>query len=73
MVNSYKGKTSAERKPRKELITLSTKQTRDSRCRNEIKKHHEMMKNDPERLTTEFLINITGCECRLKAKKPEQP
>jgi hypothetical protein len=35
-------------------------------CRNAIKEHHEKMKDDPERLTTNFLIDITGCKCERK-------
>jgi hypothetical protein len=33
-------------------------------CKVFIKRHHVEMQNDPERLTTDFLINITGCECK---------
>jgi hypothetical protein len=33
-------------------------------CGKMIKKHHIELQHDPERLTTEFLIWITGCECK---------
>ncbi len=35
-------------------------------CRKAIKEHHEKLKDDPERLTTDFLIKLTGCNCELK-------
>lgn len=28
-----------------------------------LHKHHELLKHDPERLTTEFLVKLTGCKC----------
>jgi hypothetical protein len=34
-------------------------------CRKAIKEHHEKMKDDPERLTTNFLIKLTGCNCEM--------
>ena len=32
-------------------------------CREIIKKHHEIMKDDPERLRSFFLVRLTGCNC----------
>jgi hypothetical protein len=40
-----------------------------SPCRHFIKEHHERMKDDPEHLTTKFLINITGCKCKRSERK----
>jgi hypothetical protein len=34
------------------------------KCKNIIKEHHEILKDDPERLTTEFLVELTGCNCK---------
>jgi hypothetical protein len=33
------------------------------KCRKAIKEHHEKMKDDPEHLTTSFLVKMTGCNC----------
>jgi hypothetical protein len=33
------------------------------KCRKIIKEHHEIMKDDPERLTSAFLIKLTQCNC----------
>jgi hypothetical protein len=35
-------------------------------CNIIIKEHHERMKDDPEHLTTNFLLDITGCKCNKK-------
>jgi hypothetical protein len=32
-------------------------------CQGFIRRHHEEMKNDPEHLTSSFLIKLTGCNC----------
>ena len=37
-----------------------------SPCAVFIRRHHEELKDDPEHLTTEFLVNLTGCECERK-------
>jgi len=37
-----------------------------SKCRKAIKEHHEKIKDDPEHLTTSFLVKITGCNCAMK-------
>jgi len=34
------------------------------KCRRIIKEHHEIMKDDPERLTSAFLIKLTQCNCK---------
>lgn len=61
-LSRYKSET--ERQPLKETVAQSTAYGRSSRCRVAIKKHHELLKDDPERLTTEFLVKITGCKCK---------
>jgi hypothetical protein len=33
-------------------------------CRRHLIKHHDIMKDDPERLTTEFLAEMMGCDCQ---------
>ena len=33
------------------------------KCRRIIKEHHEIMKDDPNRLTSAFLIKLTRCNC----------
>jgi hypothetical protein len=33
-------------------------------CRRIIREHHEKMQNDPERLTSDFLIKLTRCNCK---------
>ena len=35
-------------------------------CEITIKEHHNLLKDDPEHLSTEFLLEMTGCECRKK-------
>ncbi len=37
-------------------------------CRRIIQKHHEMMKDDPNHLTSLFLIKLTGCNCSREKK-----
>jgi hypothetical protein len=32
-------------------------------CRRIIKYHHDTMKDDPERLSSKFLLELTGCKC----------
>jgi hypothetical protein len=34
-----------------------------------IAAHHEMLKDDPERLTTAFMEEICGVDCKCKVKK----
>ena len=42
-------------------------------CRRIIQDHHNNMKDDPNRLTTEFLIELTGCKCnRIKNNSDRQ-
>jgi hypothetical protein len=36
---------------------------RPSTCRDALKTHHDLLKEDPERLPTKFLIDIVGCDC----------
>ena len=38
-------------------------------CKIAIKSHHDLLKDDPERLTTQFLVEMTGCNC--KRVKPQ--
>jgi hypothetical protein len=61
--NPHKFKTADERKPRKDTLSIDTVYGYESKCRADIMRHHYEMQHDPERLTTEFLINITGCKC----------
>ena len=35
-------------------------------CRCFVRRHHEEMKNDPEHLTSSFLINLLRCDCSRK-------
>jgi hypothetical protein len=35
-------------------------------CKSNLEKYYEDLKNDPERLTTEFLLEMTSCECKRK-------
>jgi hypothetical protein len=56
-------KTAEERAPKGEDLSMATAMSYESRCRCQLKKHHEEMKNDPERLTTEFLAKICRCHC----------
>jgi hypothetical protein len=35
-------------------------------CYSLLKEHHENLKDDPEHLTTDFLLDITGCYCQKK-------
>ena len=37
---------------------------RQSKCRRILKEHHELLKDDPEHLSTEFLKNIIDCKCK---------
>ncbi|CAK0771139.1 hypothetical protein CCP3SC15_420005 [Gammaproteobacteria bacterium] len=33
-------------------------------CCTILKDHHDILKDDPERLSTEFIKKISGCECK---------
>jgi hypothetical protein len=35
-------------------------------CCSILTEHHENLKDDPEHLTTDFLLDITGCKCNKK-------
>jgi hypothetical protein len=37
-------------------------------CRRFIRRHHEEMKDDPEHLTSSFLINLLRCNCSREKK-----
>jgi len=56
-------KTSEERAPRGMDVSAETAYSYESKCRCQLKRHHEEMKDDPERLTTEFLAKICRCHC----------
>jgi len=68
---SGRWKKSDDRKKKKPVM-VSTATTYDSMCRVAIRKHHDEMKNDPEHLTTKFLIDITKCNCRRKNDRKER-
>jgi hypothetical protein len=57
-------KSADKRKPKGDTISEETAYHYASKCRVQLRKHHEEMKDDPERLTTEFLARICRCECR---------
>lgn len=38
-----------------------------------IAAHHEMLKHDPERLTTEFMQKMCGVDCKCKVNKDKLP
>ena len=38
----------------------------NNRCVKMLRLHHELLKDDPERLTTDFLVEMTGCKCRRR-------
>ena len=40
-----------------------------SMCRRILQQHHTMMQNDPEHLTTEFMVAMTGCRCKRNVKE----
>ena len=35
-------------------------------CMVILKKHHEDLKDDPDRLSTEFIARLSGCTCGMK-------
>lgn len=39
------------------------KRVKKSSCCSILNQHHEILKNDPERLTTEFIKSLSRCEC----------
>jgi hypothetical protein len=61
-------KPSSERVPKKQTLKKSTIYSYESKCRSAIKRHAESLKDDPERLTTDFLVEITGCHCKRRSK-----
>jgi hypothetical protein len=72
--NLSRCKTSAERKSsKKKEVMLATVESYQARCRHELQKHHNDLKDDPERLTTEFLVKICKCNCRLIRDDEDEP
>lgn len=69
MGNTAKRTPAAQRIPRQDTLSVSTVWSYDSKCRTAIRRHHEEMKHDPDRLTTEFLIAITRCNCKLNRSR----
>lgn len=67
-----KWKTAEQRKPRLGTYSRSTLYHNHLECKSIIKKHAVEMKDDPERLTTEFMVKITKCECTKYAKKQKR-
>jgi hypothetical protein len=63
VVNISRLTSSENRTPKQKFVTIETDRSYKCKCRRDIRKHHELLKDDPERLTTEFLLEITGCEC----------
>jgi antitoxin component of MazEF toxin-antitoxin module len=68
----------SEEKKRKEEERLRIeeeeriKQELSSRsCKKIIKAHHDKMKDDPERLTSKFLVEMTGCDCKKNTDNGE--
>jgi hypothetical protein len=41
-------------------------------CENILKKHHDDLKDDPERLSTKFIADVAGCSCRIVKKNVEE-
>jgi hypothetical protein len=37
-------------------------------CVDVLRKHHELMKDDPEHLSTKFIADLVGCECPRSKK-----
>jgi hypothetical protein len=63
--NISRMKSSNERTLKKQKeVMLQTELEKQARCRRDIQKHHEDLKDDPERLTTDFLVKICGCKCK---------
>jgi len=46
--------------------------TYDGRCKKVLREHHELMKDDPEHLTTEFLAELVGCNCPVVRRNEEE-
>jgi hypothetical protein len=45
---------------RPELVGIETE---GSTCCTILESHHRLLKNDPDRLSTEFIKNLSKCEC----------
>ena len=63
-------KTATERKPKGTDVSAETAYSYESKCRGQLRKHHEEMKDDPEHLTTEFLAKICRCYCARNDNEP---
>jgi hypothetical protein len=51
----------------KELLHTSRPEIKyGSTCCKILKTHHEILKKDPERLSTEFIKELSQCECKRK-------
>lgn len=55
-LNRYKGSIYVAEKDRSSRVW---------NCKSFLKKHHEDLKDDPERLTTGFLKELMGCSCGI--------
>jgi hypothetical protein len=56
---------------KREKVSHEKSRSRNS-CRLILKKHHEDMKNDPERLSTKFIADVAGCSCRVVKENLEK-
>jgi predicted RNA-binding Zn-ribbon protein involved in translation (DUF1610 family) len=54
------------RRNKERYLRIYIPKPRLSYCKKIIAQHHEELKDDPERLKTDFLINMTGCKCKRK-------
>jgi hypothetical protein len=57
---------------KKKEILLGTAEGYQARCRRDLQRHHEAMKDDPERLTTVFLVKICKCDCSRAEEEYEE-
>lgn len=71
--NLSRVKPAKDRTPKLKEVLPVTERTYQSKCRRQIQKHHEDLKDDPERLTTEFLVKICKCNCSRQEDDEDEP
>jgi hypothetical protein len=60
------------RKPRERTEPKNIGITTHMSCCNIIKKHHDALRDDPERLSSEFIKELSGCRCRNDNQIPKK-
>lgn len=65
-VQKYKSNKRAFKLLKPDLI--DSRIVRGGSCCNILKQHHDLLRDDPDRLSTDFIKNLSGCACKSKMR-----